>query len=174
MYRFPSAARHQKKNGPAGNRRDTARGASQAKPVNASHCVSDDEHGHFLIGHVRNERRESPQEPSPPSHVENRRNSSKSHPGWEHVSTVESSIARPQSLHQRAQRPCPRTGRRPTTATAETPQFSAQPTKSPVIAQQQARHTQPNCTCESPRLAQCALCVPRSAAAGMSTTLLMN
>ena len=84
----------------------------------------------------------------------------------EHVSTVEPSIARSQSLRQRAQQPCPRIGRRPKPLQLRRlHSFLRDPTRTPVIAQQQAR-SQPskNCTCESPlSTAQCALCVPRSA-----------
>ena len=37
---------------------NTARGASQAKPVNTATAIIDDERGPFLIGHVCNQRRE--------------------------------------------------------------------------------------------------------------------
>ena len=194
MYRFPSAAREQKKNRlctsrqTAGNHANTARGASSpAKPVenmplplttssaflpaNVGHsarCITsktsrthatatvDDEHGYFLIGHVcRETTRIRPQEPSPPNHAENQKFSPK--PPWMKQNMYPQSN-QPLRLSKNWTTP-------KTTAAAETPQFSARPTRAPVIAQQQAR-PQPskNCTCESPRsAAQCALCVPRSA-----------
>ena len=117
MYRFPSAAREQKKKDcehlgrlPAiiGN---TARGASQAKPVNTATATVDEEHGYFLIGHVCNERRQLTSDPSPPSHEENREILPKATlDDAEHESIVEPSIARPQ-----------RNGN------CGTPQFSARP-----------------------------------------------
>ena len=81
MYRFPSAARHQKKFGPAGNRREhSARCEKPAKPGKThATAIIDDERGHFLKAtHAGETTRIDLRIPSPPRHVENRRNSSKS------------------------------------------------------------------------------------------------
>ena len=112
-----------------------------------------------------------------PLHVENRTNTSKSHREYaEYVSIVEPSIARTQSLHRRAQQPCPETGQRPQ---------ARQLRDSTIFCALQPGHcrctttgtdNQPkNCTCEGPRsAAQCALCVPGAASSWMSTILLVT
>ena len=153
MNRIPSAAREQKKKDcehlgrlPAiiGN---TARGASQAKPVNTPTATVDDEHGYFLIGHVCNERRELTS-------------------GSESTQSIVKFFQKPPWMMQNMYPWSNEALRAPSsTATAEHHSFLRAPTRATVAAQQQA-HKQPskNCTCESPRsAAQCALCVPRSA-----------
>ena len=123
---------------------NTARGASQAKPVNTATAIIDDERGPFLIGHVCNQRRELTSgsrvhqvtrkivEILPKASLDDA----------EHVYIVEPSIAHPRE-----------------TPTAELHSLLRAPTRAPVAAQQQARNNHARIR----SAAQCALCVPRSA-----------
>ena len=87
MYRFPSAAREQKKNRlctsrqTAGDHREHCARCKNTSKTSRMHAPAtvDDEHGYFLIGHVCRETtridENRPQEPSPPNHVENQKRS---------------------------------------------------------------------------------------------------
>ena len=83
----------------------------------------------------------------------------------EHVSTVEPSIAHSQTLHQRAQRPCPRTGRRPKPLQLRRlHSFLRDQPEHLSLHNNRRVHNQPKTVpVKVHGLAQCALCVPRSA-----------
>ena len=190
MYRFPSAARKQLKHrtncrqswehsarcvkpakpeihATASQRRarqtlpaivgNTARGASEpVKPEeNACHCLVDDVLAKTRIDHRSRDTH----------HVENHEILPKTHPGnAKHGSTVEPSMAPSHCTNGHSN--LVQELDEPKTATAEAPQFSAQPNQSTCrCTATGASTTIPRTvTVRSPRSAvQCALCVPRTA-----------
>ena len=138
MYRFPSAAREQKKKRNCRQSSGTQREVHH-KPENTATAIIDDERGPFLIGHACKQRREL----TSGSRVHNTREIVEILPKASlddaNMYTVEPSIAHPRE-----------------TATAELHSFLRAPTRAPVAAQQQARNNHA-------RIRTAELRVPRSA-----------